>query len=242
METHAQGGLPLWPLPALAAALPFLATWIAFALSVQGGWIEACNPFWDGCTSISRAARHGSGNAVFRALVLPAATLQVLAWRFMAQWLRGEGRPCGAALAWTGLVAGVFLILYATFLGTDGDIYRLLRRYGIHVYFGATFLAALLVLRALARERPDPAFRPLAVITAAMVLFGLANLAIGELATSGTVKDRWQNVTEWHVGLWLTGMFVLFAWRWRGLRIRLHQEPATPARINAAGRPPGRKP
>jgi len=36
----------------------------------------ACNPYLEGCVSISRAARHGLPNHLFKALVLPAAALQ----------------------------------------------------------------------------------------------------------------------------------------------------------------------
>lgn len=118
--------LPLWPLPLACALLPFVATWIAFTLSLHAGHIEACNPFWDGCTSISRAARHGLANPVFRAFVLPCAMLQILFWWLCRHWLLAQGQAVNRSLPMLGLIAGAFLILYATFLGTEGDIYRLL--------------------------------------------------------------------------------------------------------------------
>jgi hypothetical protein len=37
-------GLPLWPLPLLCAALPFLAAHLAWWLSLADGLIPACNP------------------------------------------------------------------------------------------------------------------------------------------------------------------------------------------------------
>lgn len=211
--------LPLWPVPLLCAALPLAATWIAFALSVQGGHIEACNPFWDGCTSISRAARHGLGNAVFRALVLPAAMLQVLLWWLLRHWLRGQGRDPGAVLSALGLVAGAFLVLYATFLGTEGAIYQLLRRYGVTVYFAATYLALLLALRHLHRPPADALYRPLLGIALAMLALGIASTLATAMVAAEAMRDRIENVLEWQLGVWLTAMFVLVAWRWRAKRL-----------------------
>lgn len=213
--------LPLWPLPATIAVLPLVATWTAFALSAQAGFIDACNPFWDGCTSISRAARHGLGNHVFRAVMLPCATLQILFWLAARHWLHHDGCDGGRQLPWLGFVAGSFLILYATFLGTEGEIYQLLRRYGVTVYFAATYLALLQVLRATVRPSTDVAHRILVVIAAGMLVLGIGNVAVGAIVGTEAAKDRWQNVTEWHLGLWLTAMFAVFAWRWRPLRVRI---------------------
>ncbi len=213
----------LWPLPALAAFLPLLATTIAFALSVRHGHIDACNPFWDGCTSISRAARHGLGNHVFRAMMLPCATLQIGFWFLCRYWLSSQGRPAGAMIAVLGAIAGVFLILYATFLGTEGDIYRLLRRYGVIVYFAATYLTFLLVLRSLAQPARPATFAALRVFAVGMLLLGIANPVVSLAISDAAFGDRLENVFEWHLGLWLTAMFALFAWQWRrdGLSVGL---------------------
>lgn len=213
--------LPAWPLPAACAALPFLATWVAFALSAEAGHIVACNPFWDGCTSISRAARHGLGNHVFRAAVLPAATLQTLTWMVAAAWLRRQQRatPVQARfLVVLGAIAGLALVLYATFLGSDGEVYRLLRRHGVHVYFAASYLALLLMLRALSRAPADRARRPLLVIAIGMLLLGVASTAVTALVADAALKDRLENALEWQLGLLLTAMFVAIAWRWRRQR------------------------
>ena len=116
-------GWPAWPLPLLAGLLPLVATVVAYTLSVRLGLVEACNPFIDGCVSISRAARHGLPNHLFRALLLPAAALQALCWLLCGAWLRTLGAaPTRTlrALPWIGPAAAVFLVLYGTFLGTEG--------------------------------------------------------------------------------------------------------------------------
>ena len=58
----------VWPLPLVAGFLPAVATIAAFLISLKLGLIPSCNPFLDGCVSISRSARHGLPNLVFRAL------------------------------------------------------------------------------------------------------------------------------------------------------------------------------
>src|SRR6187551_3232532 len=48
----------LWPLPLLAGLLPLIATVVAYLMSIRLGLVPECNPFLEGCVSISRAARH----------------------------------------------------------------------------------------------------------------------------------------------------------------------------------------
>src|SRR3970282_352265 len=113
---------PLWALPLVAGLLPAIPSLTALWLSIELGLISPCNPLLDGCVSISRAARHDLPNHIFRALVLPAAVLQALTWLLCAGWLRGAGaraRGTLLVLPCLGVLAGVFLILYGTFLGTE---------------------------------------------------------------------------------------------------------------------------
>jgi hypothetical protein len=218
-------GLPLWPLPLLCAALPFVAAHLAWWLSLADGLIPACNPYLDGCVSISRAARHGLGNHVFRMAMLPAATLQALCWLAAAGWLRRRWGVASHALPWLGLVAAAFLALYATFLGTEGEAYRLLRSYGVKLYFGASYLALLVLLRAMARAgRPQgrvPGYGPLLGIALGMLAIGLASVAREYAVLDDAANDAWGNVLEWHLGLWLTAMFAVLAWRWWRDRVRI---------------------
>ena len=65
MPEQGQGHPPL-----AAALLPLVATLVAYGLSIRLGLVPACNPFIEGCVSISRAARHDLPNILFRALLL----------------------------------------------------------------------------------------------------------------------------------------------------------------------------
>ncbi len=225
------GTLPLWPLALIAGLLPAVAALTAFALALHAGLVPACNPFFDGCVSISRAARHGLPNHVFRALVLPAATLQALLWLLQAQALQAAGgaalRRSALALAAIGVIAGLCLVLYGSFLGTEGAAYRWLRRYGTVGYFGGTCVALLLLARALQRLRASQALllprtheRLLLVLLGLIVALGLGN-ALAGAGADALMKDRVENVTEWWGALGLTLGFVTLASLWRRWELRL---------------------
>jgi hypothetical protein len=185
-----RNGVALWPLALAAGLLPAAAALIAWGLALHLGLAPACNPFIDGCVSISRAARHGLPNHVFRAIVLPAAALQALTWLVQARALsstaQASARRSATALAWLGVAAGIALVLYGSFLGTEGGVYRWLRRYGTVVYFGGTCLAMLILGRALqllhalgALHVPRVHERVLLALFAAIVLLGLGNTLAG---------------------------------------------------------------
>lgn len=206
----------------LLAAVPVVAVHLAWWLSLQEGHIPWCIPYLEGCTSISRAARYGLGNHLFRYFMLPCAAGQALFWLAAHGWLRARGRRIGPALPVLGFLAAVFLALYATFLGTEGEVYRLLRRYGVVVYFGASYLALLACLRAMSRPAVR-GFRALLVVALGMLALGVLSVVATATVPDEAFKDRIENVLEWHLGGWLTAMFLVFAWRWRqeGLRMQL---------------------
>jgi len=220
---------PLWPLALLAGLLPLLATVLATTLSMQQGLVPTCNPFVDGCTSISRAARHELPNHLFRAIMLPAATLQALVWLLVARWLLQAGAT-GRARAWIGplgLLAGVALVVYGSFLGTEGPVYRWLRQYGTVGYFGFTCLNLLLTGRALKqlaqRGRlllPRMLESAMLMLGVALVLLGVVNAIVGAVFGE-PLKDRIENVTEWWGALIFVLGFFAIAALWRRERVVL---------------------
>lgn len=229
--------LPLWPLALLAGLMPLAATGVAWAVSTAEGLIPACNPFIDGCVSVSRAARHGLPNHLFRAVVLPAAALQGLCWLLAARWLATLLPPYRllAALAPLGLVASVALVLYGAFLGTEGAVYRWLRQYGTVIYFGGTCICLLItgggVQRAVAAGRLTLARwveHAMVWLALALVSLGLANAAVAALF-GDPIKGRMENVTEWWGALiFVLGFFALaLAWRRVGLAVHLGHRPPT---------------
>jgi hypothetical protein len=222
-------GVPLWPLALLAGLMPAAAALVAFALSVQMQLVPGCNPFIDGCVSISRAARHDLPNHLFRALMLPAATLQGLVWLLAAHWLRGALGPRRDlhALAALGVAAALALVLYASFLGTEGAAYRLLRQYGTVVYFGFTCLCMLLLgqgVQALARQGgsglPRWLVRCHVALACTLVALGLGNAIVAALL-SPAAKARAENLTEWWGALTFVLCFCALAAMWARCNLRL---------------------
>lgn len=213
----------MWPLPLAAALLPLAATLVAYALAIRLGLVPACNPLVEGCVSISRAARHDLPNILFRALVLPAALLQAACWALCPAWLRMLGAApdrAQRALPWLGAVAGASLALYASFLGTEGDAYRLLRRYGTVLYFGLTCIGMLVVSGEMQRRvRGAPLQRrvtqALLALCALLPLLGLAHVLVPLLLPGAATRDALENATEWWGGAIFTLFFVVLAWAWR---------------------------
>ena len=231
--------IALWPLPLLAGLLPALAALLAWGLATHLNLVPSCNPFFEGCVSISRAARHGLPNHVFRALVLPAAALQGLCWLITARWLLQRCASTGLRpglglrlLAALGLAAGVALVLYGAFLGTEGSVYRLLRQYGTVVYFGFTCLCLLIAgaaVQTLARggvfQIGRVTLHAMSALSIALVLLGLVSVGVGAVG-GDDLKYRVENITEWWAGLIFVLGFVALSTLWRrcGLRAWLGQD------------------
>lgn len=187
---------------------------------MQAGHIPVCIPYWDGCTSISRAARHGLGNSLFRLAVLPCALLHALNWWLARAWLRraGDARNVAAdAMLVLGGLSALALAVYTTFLGTEGEVYRFLRRYGVVVYFGFGFLAQLLFLRLAKREGKPMAGIGSAMlgICVAMLALGLGNVIASLVLVDDVLKDHLENALEWQLGLLLVAWFALQAVLWK---------------------------
>jgi hypothetical protein len=223
--------IPLWPIPPLVALVPFAAAHLAYAVSIEAGHVPACVPYLEGCTSISRAARNGLGNHLFRLLMLPSALLLALHWLSVRSWLRlhHPDPHAGRSLLWLAPFAGIALATYVAFLGTDGDIYRWLRRNGAQLYFASVYIAQLVFLhryRQMLAQR-DSDDRIGKRIAAGMLAINLIMLALGVSYTGvanafadDDLKDRMENLLEWHIGLLMTGWYLLQAAVWR--RSRFH--------------------
>jgi len=231
----------LWPLPLIGGLLPAIAALVALWLSFRLDLIPPCNPLLDGCVSISRAARHDLPNHIFRALVLPAAVLQILTWMICAAWLKGLGaetQKALRALPWLGILSGIFLILYGTFLGTEGQAYRWMRRYGVIFYFGISYLCMLIASGTLWRLSraalivvPARLDRVLVALCAVTLVIGLAQPFVPPLLGGEDLKNRLENILEWYIALAFTLYFVALAWIWAHARLA--------ARVEHRGRPPG---
>jgi hypothetical protein len=182
--------MPFAVLALLAGLWPIAVVHLAYLISVQQDWVPACFVYWDGCTSISRAARHGAANVFFKTAMLPYAVLLGMYWWRVGAL--GPGRRPRAVRA-LGLLASAFLVLYTVFLGVEGEIYQWLRRFGITVYFGGTVLAQMLLASLHGRRA-----RMLVAVCALLLVLGLASIPLQHFATD---RDAAVNALEWTYAL-----------------------------------------
>jgi hypothetical protein len=220
-----KAAFPLWPVPLAIGITWLFAGHLAWWLSVRGGFIDACNPYWEGCTSVSRAARHGLGNYLFRLLMLPCALLVALHWWLGSRWLREEGRdrdPGAARLFVAGLVAAHALAVYVAFLGTGGSVYAFMRSYGVTLFFGGDYLAQLLFVYLAGKRGRLPARMRRALLAPCVLILalGVAKLAC-DAWLDEAAADRIGDAIEWQVGALLAAWYLLQAWAWRGERATL---------------------
>ena len=219
---------PRWLLPFACAVLPVVAVHWAWWLSRAAGYIPDCIPHLEGCTSISRAARHGTGNAIFKLLMIPAAALQAWHWRRCAGWLDATaGGEWSRGLRPLGIVAGVALAVYAIFLGTEGPAYGWLRRYGIVFYFAGTFCAIVVFLRGLGHVPGVANWRAAMLgLAFAMLALGIASAFTPYFVGDDVRQDEIRDMLEW----WIGGLFTLWFLAQAGFAAR--RPP--PARADAA--------
>lgn len=181
----------------VVAIIPILSVNANFLISSRADLIPDCFVYLEGCTSISATGRYGVSYWLFKVFMLPQALLLVVFWRALSRVLPAPG-PRDALLI-AGITGAVFLVLYTVFLGSQGDIYRLMRRYGVFVFFLGTLIAQIVATRRL--RRSGMATRPLRVQQAMLVVMLLLALAEVPLGTFGLQDDQAENVIEWNFSL-----------------------------------------
>ncbi len=207
----------------MAGLIPLAAVNGCYLLAAAQDVVPWCFPYLDGCTSISRAARHESVNFLFRAIMLPYTGVLMLHWWLASKWLKvwvpGAFKRRHAMLG-LGMIGALFLVLYATFLGVDGEIYQWLRRYGINVYFSFTVLAQILLMSLLVRDARLPLWlrRSKLGLCAVMLGLGLLSLPLQYLVAD---RDAALNALEWTFSLLMVSYFPLTGLAWRSSRFSL---------------------
>jgi len=211
--------MPLAAIAFFAGVLPLLAVHLTYLLAAHTGYVEWCIPYLDGCTSISKTGRNPPASYVFRAMILPSAVLMSAYWLLAYQWLLALGdKPTlsNRLLPWLGLIAGVFLIVYATVLGSEGQFYQLMRRHGIIFFFAFTFFAQLLLTYRLARllkQQPLPfaswIYPTKLGLCLSQISIGLINIPASELGS-----DELKDVIEWNFALIMISYFFISGIAW----------------------------
>lgn len=206
---------------ALACFLvPVVAVHGSYVISIYEHTVPVCIPYIDGCTSISRGARNGNAVFLFRAMMIVYAVLLVWYWHIAALWLRSliqqQQLPMPrriTAMYWMGFVGAIFLVLYADFLGVDGRVYRLLRRYGIVLFFAMTPIAQLIQMSVLYRFTRNnralwqyqPWLRLQLSFGTMMLVLGIASVILDVLALDAYDIE---NIIEWNFAILMAGFYI----------------------------------
>lgn len=200
-----------------AAWVPILSVNAAFLINLGAG-LEGCFPYIEGCHSVSRGIRSGPGLWAFKALALPAAAAMAASWINVGGWLfrvRAGSAAVRRATVWLGLTGAAFFLVYAAWLGTEGEIYRWLRRYGVVFYFAGTGLAQLFLVSVLWRERgtlPGGTLKTAITRLGGFVwlawALGVASALKRQVIDDPAFLDRVENALEWNFALCLSLVFV----------------------------------
>ncbi|MEO1580440.1 MAG: hypothetical protein AAFR91_01250 [Pseudomonadota bacterium] len=194
------------------ALLPIACVNLNQWLSIAGGFIPRCFPYVEGCTSISSTGRYGASYWIFKAIMLPQSLLLVAFWRQLEHWFSARN-DAGTWMLRLAIIASAFLVLYTIFLGSSGDIYRLMRRYGVFVFFLGTFVAQIIATRRLTAISAERG--PRAVLLVQRILLGaMGVLALAEvpLGTFGLEDDVAENIIEWNFSLLMQFWFLTWLW------------------------------
>ena len=197
--------------------LPILAINLSYIIAVAAGNVPSCFPYFDGCTSISSTGRSPPSSYIFKPAMIITAVLMIWFWFWTSQWLNLLGEQSTSfrrQLMVIGSVGAIALFIYVYFLGTEGTIYRLMRRYGVTVYFGFTYLAQLLLagrLYRLAKQNGNQALlnisRLMLALCVLLLVIGLISIPVTNNIIDNNVIEM---VIEWNLALLLQIYFLFF--------------------------------
>ncbi len=180
----------------LAALLPLVTMHLAFLASAMQGYIDWCVPYWLDCVSVSKSGRYGLAYFVFKGGMLPAAIVIGYFWQLCSRWLSTLGATNHATLAKLGWTASAALILYTLALGHAGESFQLLRRFGVVLFMGLTFILQVMVGRALQQsEHLCLAGRNLLRVSASILAIAIVSLFLD--AWMGADYRMVENAFEW---------------------------------------------
>jgi hypothetical protein len=212
--------MPIYWLPLLLFLLPAIGAHGALWISQTLDLIPVCNPYVAGCTSISAAGRNEPAIFLFRGLLMPKAVLLALFWPLYGHWLRCLGARPGVwhwAIGAVGISGTIFLLLYLLFLGTEGEVHRLLRRYGVHLYFFFTYSAQVLAtwrLHRLTASAAVPAWLVRILIAQCLLMLVIGAVAV-PAAEWWLDRSQVNNAMAWNMGALGMSWFLVAAIAWR---------------------------
>ena len=221
-------GMLLRLLPLITGFAPIFAAHASYLIGIRAGVLRACMPYIEGCTSISATGRYPPASFLFKSVMMPEAILLAAYWLFSVAWLRslsraaGRSGTVGTSVAAFGIAGALFLIVYVTFLGTQGPVYDFMRRFGVYLYFLFTVIAQLILAGKILSLSSSLQIPTVARITKYQLTVALIPFALGilNLILKAVLDDAdaSENIIEWIFALLMHSYFLLsyFAWRTTG--------------------------
>jgi len=222
------------PIATWCALLPIVAVHASYLISASNGQVEWCVPYWDSCTSISRAGRQHPAAILFKTMVICAGVLMLAYWLLLVNWLHQQGESSHRALLLLramGIYAGIAVLLYSATLGHGEDYLRGLRRIGITLFFALTAFGHLTFvyrLQKLPKRWAAGLQRYFLVQRNISYLLVIMGLISGLLSAFYDDYKQIDDAIEWCFALpmilqfWLTGRM----WRESRYQIQLSLEPS----------------
>lgn len=218
-QRHRLQRLPLAPLAWAAGLIPLVTMHLCYGLSASEGLVAWCLPWFEGCTSISRASRSGSAYFVFKGAMLPGAVFIFLFWYANRYWL-GLSAERPRCWWWLGMLAALPLTLYTVALGHMGETLYLLRRIGVVGFFGLTFLAQVGLSQSLWRHARPVLGQRLLLLSGFTLLVGLVSVFINGLWPQW--HDRMEDGFEWSLAVLLNLHTLIVAAAWQRSNFALY--------------------
>ena len=211
----------LAPFALFTGLLPLICVHVAYVVAASYGHVDWCVPYWDSCTSISATGRELPEKLLFKLLMLPAGFCALLFWQIAGHWLRVTYGRAAPAMAFTGSIAALFLMLYVVALG-ESDAYRWARQTGIILFFALTYVAQLCFLVRIARmQNLAPAVQRVFrwQVAAAGLLLAIGILSV-VLDAAYADYDSVEDAFEWVMMLFIALQFCSHYPLWNAADLR----------------------
>ncbi len=211
--------ITLAPLAWASALIPLITMHLCYVVSAHADIVPWCLPWFEGCTSISRASRSGAAYFIFKGAMLPAVVLIMLYWWCNRLWITQLG---GKARGWwwLGIVAAGLLILYTVALGHIGEAFHWLRRIGVVGFFGLTYLAQVGLGAALYKNAWPKLGRVLVYLSLFSLLVGLSSVWVNIVWPEK--HDSMEDSFEWSLAVLLNIHSMIVAYGWQKTGFALH--------------------
>lgn len=218
-------------LPLLAGLIPLVAVFTSYSIAINTADVPSCNPFLDGCTSVSSTGRYPPSSYLFKATMLPQSIILSCYWLFNVAWLRALTVATGSmprntfAIGVFGVTGSLFLILYVTFLGSEEPFYEFMRRYGVYMYFALNVVAQIILATKVLPVARQLRNRRLITLTKLQLVLAWVPFALGALnlvlkATLDNSRPA-ENRIEWIFAMQMQFYFIVSYFSWRETQFSL---------------------